>query len=173
MLLFLCASCHRTTDGKDSTLGRSGEAHTAKAVEDELADSIYAYQRAVIAAENAVMQFVKDEGQPWVQHEYGWWYRILRTADEATEADMPDDDNYNRPTLIHETIRDLTGRLLRDAERKYHEDDEPFCYQIMSREINQTDTILMVSPWYVAFGKDTTTFIPPRTNVQVRLYRLR
>ena len=139
------------------------------AVEDILAD-----QRRTFESEDEIIRFVKADSNRWVQHEFGWWYRYVHKSDKHIEYELiaPATDTC---VVIHERVCTLDGKLIVDAIREYDssdpfsEQDEPFAYQIMMRELVPEDTVVMLVPWVSGYGKNGKGFVPPETNVFVQL----
>lgn len=178
LLTALCAGC------------RHGQqpAAAGSTTDSTVVTDILAYRQKTFAAENAVLAFIKADNRSWVQHEFGWWYYYTHKGPTHSEdATMP--SAMDSCCIIHETVylldssligspdNSLNGTMLQDAVREYvYRDDagegadsEPFTYTIMLSELVPQDTILLIIPWYLAYGEKGTDNIPPCTNICVRL----
>ena len=137
-------------------------------------EEILASQRRAFESADEIIRFVKADSNRWVQHEFGWWYRDVHKSDKHVEYELiaPATDTC---VVIHERVCTLDGRLIVDAIREYDSSDtfseqnEPFAYQIMLRELVPEDTIVMLVPWVAAYGKNGKGFVPAETNVCVEL----
>lgn len=166
VVLMLCG-CGRQQSADSSQ--QSVVSDQPSAVEDILAD-----QRRTFESEDEIIRFVKADSNRWVQHEFGWWYRYAHKSDAHIDYDFvaPATDTC---VVIHERVRTLDGKLIVDAIREYDssstfsEQDEPFAYQIMLRELVPEDTVVMLVPWTSAYGKEGKGFVPPETNLCVEL----
>lgn len=148
---------------------RAGEERDSAAVSEILALRCSAFK-----SEDELINFVKTDGRSWTQHEFGWWYRYTHKGDTHVEYELiaPALDTC---FVIHEKIYTLDGKLIVDAIREYDangtsdENSEPFVYEIMMRELVQDDTIVILVPWMVGYGKEGKGFVPPQTNMRVEL----
>ena len=153
-------------------------ANKDNAVDSSAINEVLDYQKKAFEAENEVIAFVKvDSTNRWVQHEFGWWYRYTHMSD--------DHDDYGSFVLkldtcylIHEFVYDLSGALIVDAVRVFdaHREDgqtisenEPFAYQFTIPDLSPTDTVMMLVPWYLAYGAIGNTYIQPYANIRVLL----
>lgn len=169
LLLIPSVGCHRQTN--------SSSAHNDSSDEQQNTEQILAKQRQTLMAENEVTAAVKADTGRWVQHELGWWYRYTHKAEEHINymhTPLPQDTCM----LIHERVCTLDGQLLLDAIRTYDrcsegsdtpEKEEPFAYQIMLSEMVPQDTVLILTAWYAAYGKEGRGVIPPLANLRVLL----
>ena len=155
--------------GKQPGREHGGEERDSAAVAEILAS-----RHKVFESENEIIRFVKADSNRWVQHEFGWWYRYTHKSDKHVEHELiaPATDTC---MVIHERVYTLDGKLIVDAIREYYssstfsEQDEPFAYQIMLRELVPEDTIVMLVPWASAYGKEGKGFVPPETNLRIEL----
>ena len=140
-------------------------------------DEIFAYQQKAALAENELIAVVKADTLPWVQHEFGWWYRYIHRSDEHIEYSLcpPPKDLQG---IIRETVYNLQGdRLMVDAIREFDNletstsanCEEPIAYQLMLKELVPTDTVMMLIPWMLAYGQSGNAYVPPFTNIRVQL----
>ena len=163
VVLMLCGC------GRHPGREHAGEERDSAAVAEILAD-----QRRAFESADEIIRFVKADSNRWVQHEFGWWYRYAHKSDAHINYDFvaPATDTC---VVIHERVRTLDGRLIVDAIREYDtsgtfsEQDEPFVYQIMLRELVPEDTVVMLVPWVAGYGKDGKGFVPPETNLCIEL----
>ena len=157
---------------------RSGSRSASTEQDSAAIAEIQAYQRRSMQAEYDVMAMVKaDSVHRWTQHEFGWWYAYTHRSENhediisyalVKEVEYP----------IHETIYTLDGsRMIVDAIREYDNaetspamnGEEPFAYQMMLREIVPDDTVMLLIPWMLAYGRYGSDQVQPYTNILVRL----
>jgi len=164
--LLLCGCGRRQSAVSDQ---QSAVSDQPSAVEEILAD-----QRRVFESEDEIIRFVKADNNRWAQHEFGWWYRYSHKSDKHINYEFfaPAKDTC---VVIHERARTLDGKLIVDAIREFDmggtfsENDEPFAYQVMLRELVPEDTLVMLVQWVAAYGKEGKGFVPPETNLCVEL----
>jgi len=169
VLFLLCTGCHRQSH-EHSVDSNNTEAQ-------QTTEQILAMQQLTLEAETLVTNAVKADAEQWVQHEFGWWYRYTH-RDSAHVNYMHPPLPRDTCMLIHEWVYDLNGQLLLDAIRYYDTRDdqpdsnkfeEPFAYQIMLAEMVRGDTVIILSPWYAAYGKQGYNAIPPFANIRAQL----
>ena len=157
--------------------------HGLFARDDRASDSsaiceVLEYQRKASEAENTVIAAVKaDSTNRWVQHEFGWWYRYIHVSDDHDEYGsfvLKLDTCY----LIHEVVYDLNGTFVADVIRVFDahreegqalSENEPFAYQFMLPDMSPSDTVMLLIPWYLAYGPQGNTYIPEYANIRVLL----
>ena len=163
LLLTTLVCCHRWTYSKSKTNQDS----------TEVIEDIETLQRKAEMAENEVLAYVKnDTANRWTQHEFGWWYRYLHKSDMHT--DIPRIVvSKDTCCLIHEVVYNLNGTLLVDAIREFdssrQEECEPSAYILMMSKLVPQDTVIMLIAWPEAYGRQGRGYVPPRTNICVRL----
>lgn len=147
---------------------RSARSHRTAQSDEQLAE-LFNLQRMVGEAESEVLACVKADTAQWVQHELGWWYRYRRKSPEHVEyTHIPAPDSVEH--TCHETACRLDGTLLLDAIRPVTQAmNEPFAYRIMVRELTPGDTLEMLIPWNMGYGRQGNDFVPPCTNLHVQL----
>ena len=168
-LIMMCGGCqHRHPH---TFFGR----HASQEEDSLVIKDILARQKKAYDAENDVLAFVKaDSTHRWVQHDFGWWYRYIHMSDAHDEYMIftPVDTCCQ----IHETVYDLHDRFIVDAIRAFdtyrppERDDsisEPFAYRFMLYDMVEGDTVMMLVPWYLAYGPKGNTYLPPYTNIRV------
>lgn len=170
-LALVCVGCQRQ------------RAHGLFAWEGSVSDSLAIYevlehQRKAFEAENTIIAAVKaDSANRWVQHEFGWWYRYIHMSD--------DHDEYGSFVLkldtcyqIREMIYDLNGTFIADVIRVFDahreegqtlSENEPFAYQFMLPDMSPSDTVMMLVPWYLAYGPQGNSYTPEYANLRVLL----
>ena len=138
---------------------------------------VLAFQQRAIEAENEVIAAVKSDTLKWVQHEFGWWYSYTHKSDEHEEYALVA-PSVPPGILIHETVYSLDGHvLLVDAVREFDNaqaspavsGEEPLAYSLMLGELVPADTVLMLVPWPLAYGRKGSGQVPPYTNIRVLL----
>lgn len=160
----MLTGCGRGASGSGESSGQD-----SAAIED-----IQALLRSAEEAENALITLVKNDTNRWTQHEFGWWYRYPHRSD-AHEERRGLALAKDTCCLIHEQVYTIGGRLLLDAIRECctsterASENEPFSYRLMVGELMPDDTIMMLVPWPMAYGRQGTEHIPPLTNVRVQL----
>lgn len=133
-------------------------------------NEILAYRHSVFQSEDEIIAYVKADTCRWVQHMFGWWYRYSHKSDEHVEYELiaPAIDTC---LVIHESLYALDGTLIVDAIREFDTDDsnQPIAYEIMMREMVSDDTLQLLIPWAMAYGKQGSELVPPMTNLRVQL----
>ena len=116
-------------------------------------------------ADKAVFRYVEAQDEAYAQLEFtNAWMRIAAHGD--TDGVSPKDDELWQ---MHLRVKDLNGRLLLDEERDYRigRSQLPICADVACNEWHHGDHIVMVAPWYSAYGMHGNEDIPPYSNVQI------
>ena len=161
----MLTACSRSGHGRFGRENSDGDTLTM--------EEIYALQQRVMAAESTVMAEVRaDTASHWAQPEFGWWYKYTHKSDSHMDymGFPPMNDSI---CTIREQVYDLSGdTLLLDAVREFDpKQNGPFSYEMMLYELVHDDTIEMLVPWNMAYGKTGGMNIEPYTNVRVLLTR--
>lgn len=150
--------------------GKQSQSKAISEPEREDLAEVFAAQQKVIAAENALIAYVKsDTEHQWIQHEFGWWYRYEHKGEDHKEYNMlPPADTLTH--TLHEVVCDMSGKMRIDVVRRYKEtQDEPLGYQIMVRELVPQDTLVLLLPWNMAFGPKGNQYVSEYENLLIRL----
>jgi len=162
LIAVICCLAVLTGCGRRPSSGKSA------AQEADLTD-IFALQRAIAEAQNAVIAYVKADTARWVQHELSWWYRYTHRSEQHVEYRLISPTDTLTHT-IHEVVYDLQGRMIVDAVRSFrNSEEEPFCYRIMMGELVEGDTVQLLIPWNMGYGAQGNDHVPACTNLRVQL----
>ncbi len=90
------------------------------------------------------------------------WMRIAKHGN--TDSPSPKEDEL---WYMHIRTKDLQGKLLLDEEREYRigRNQLPVCAEIHCNEWHHGDRIILLAPWYSAYGMHGNEAVPPYTNV--------
>ena len=120
-------------------------------------------QRLTVAADDQLTQIAQQEGQ-FVLYERGTW---VKTVQWGTGEKV----NSGEPCSVHMRIFSLDGKLYYDAEQtalvgKY---ELPAAIDENIPEWNHGAQLILLVPWYAAYGIKGTEQIPPYENIRIEL----
>lgn len=135
--------------------------HTAQADTEAIA-LMTLNQRMAAEADNQLVQYIEKQSETYALHELSnAWMRHIALGDKE---DTPQKDEQWR---IHIRNKSLDGQLLLDECREYTigRNELPICIELACEEIHHGDVLVIVAPWYSAYGMYGNEYIPPYTNV--------
>ena len=120
-------------------------------------------QRLTTAADDQLTQIAQQEGQ-YVLYERGTWVRTLEWGEG--EKVNPEEE-----CTVHMRISSLDGKLYCDTEQtatvgKY---ELPAAIDENLPEWKHGARLLILAPWYSAYGMKGTEHIPPYENIRIEL----
>lgn len=120
-------------------------------------------QHLTVAADDQLTQIAQQEGQ-YVLYERGTWVRSV----EWGEGEKV---NPNEECTVHMRIFSLDGKLYCDMEQtamvgKY---ELPAAIDENLPEWKHGAQLLILAPWYAAYGMKGTEYIPPYENIRIEL----
>lgn len=160
LVCFLLISCGG--EGPQRPSQRSGQVKA----EDSAAIALMEFnQRLAAAADDAVLRYVseRDDGKRFAQLPFSnAWERILCRGDEANGSPQKEE-----LWTLHIQTYSLEGTLLLDSEQEYRigRNELPMCVEFVINEWYHGTKVLMVSPWYAAYGMTGTSDIGAYENV--------
>lgn len=120
-------------------------------------------QRMAKEADQALLRYVEGQEEQYALMAISnAWMRIAGHGD--SDGPSPKEDEL---WCMHIRTKDLQGRLLLDEEREYRigRNELPICADIHCGEWHHGDHIILLAPWYSAYGMHGNEAIPPYTNV--------
>ena len=120
-------------------------------------------QRMAKEADQALLRYVEAQDEQFALMAISnAWMRIAEHGD--SDSPSPKEDELWR---MHVRTKDLRGRLLLDEEREYRigRNELPICAEIHCNERHHGDHIILLAPWYAAYGMHGNDAVPPYTNV--------
>lgn len=138
-----------------------------KAQEDTAAIALMELnQRMAAEADNLLLRYVEQEDEAYALHSISnaWVHYV------AHGEDGPSPQRNERWRMRLRT-KNLSGQLLIDEEREYviGQHELPTCIELASNEMHHGDMLIMVAPWYSAYGMHGNADIPPYTNVIIEI----
>lgn len=119
-------------------------------------------QRMAKEADKTLLRYVETQEESYALLDISnAWIHFAEYGDDCTS---PQEDELWR---MHIRTKDLQGRLLLDEEREYRigRNELPICADIHCNEWHHGDHIIMLAPWYSAYGMHGNDYVPPYTNV--------
>ena len=122
-------------------------------------------QRLAIAADEEVLRYVQglEDAERFAQMPFSnAWVRVAEKGDE--QSNSPQKDETWR---LHIKTYSLQGQLLLDTEQEYRigRNELPMCIEMNINEWHREARVIIVAPWYAAYGMMGTEEVPAYENV--------
>ena len=122
-------------------------------------------QRLAIAADEEVLRYVQglEDAERFAQMPFSnAWVRVAEKGDE--QSNSPQKDETWR---LHIKTYSLQGQLLLDTEQEYRigRNELPTCIDMNINEWPREARVIIVAPWYAAYGMMGTEEVPAYENV--------
>lgn len=162
VLSIAMSSCGRTKPQTPSQ--RNGERTGAKA-DTTLLALMNVNLRMAGAADKEVLRFIEAQTETYAQMDCGCWMRSV-----VRHEDTPTPETDEQWTLALK-VRNLKGEMLLDeitTQRIGHE-ETPTAVTEALHELHHGDSVVLVSPWYTAYGIHGNKSVPGYSNVIIEL----
>ena len=122
-------------------------------------------QRLAIAADEEVLRYVQglEDAERFAQMPFSnAWVRIMEKGDEQSACPQKDET-----WRLHIKTYSLQGQLLLDTEQEYRigRNELPMCIEMNINEWHREARVIIVAPWYAAYGMMGTEEVPAYENV--------
>ncbi len=119
-------------------------------------------QRMAIEADKEVLAYAQKQEEAYSLMDISNTWLLVQDKGEGDEAPKKEEQ-----WEMHIRTKNLQGKLLCDEERAYTigKDELPPCVEIATDELRHGERLVMVAPWYAAYGMHGNGIVPPYTNV--------
>ena len=126
-------------------------------------------QRLAIAADEEVLQYVQglEDGARFAQMPFSnAWVRVREKGDEQSAGPKKDET-----WRLHIKTYSLKGQLLLDTEQEYRigRSELPMCIEMNISEWHRGARLVIVAPWYAAYGMLGTEEVAAYENVLLEI----
>lgn len=126
-------------------------------------------QRMAIAADEEVLRYVqgREDGERFAQMPFSnAWVRVQEKGDEQSAGPKKDET-----WRLHIKTYSLKGQLLLDTEQEYRigRNELPMCIEMNISEWHRGARLVIVAPWYAAYGMMGTEDVPAYENVLLEI----
>jgi len=123
-------------------------------------------ERLAHAADEELLHWVRAQKEPYALYECGTWGYILDTGDTHRPAFQPEEE-----CTLHMRVYSLSGHLYRDIEQTAHvgKYELPTAIDENITEWHHGAHVMLLAPWYSAYGIQGKGGIPPYENVVIDL----
>ena len=157
LLLILTSACYRTKPQSPSQRNgvQGGQEDTT------LIAMMNATYLLCAEADRDVVAYIKQSEDTYAQLECGLW---MRWQSRSGSGRMPEKD---QTVNMHLAVRDLSNQLLMDSEQTLTVGHEflPAALDKALEMMEIGDSVVMVCPWYVAYGQQGNENVKPYQNV--------
>ena len=153
--------CHRST-APQSPSRRNGE---VTQVDTALLAMMTYNERMAEAADNELIKHIEQQELSFAQTEIGTW------VSQKKKNNIGDTPQKDERWVIRLIIKDLDGNLIEDTEQTYTigHNELPVAVTNALSEMHHGEEVLVLAPWYTAFGQQGKKGVPPYTNVQIEV----
>ncbi|MGM9810630.1 MAG: hypothetical protein ACI30J_07170 [Paludibacteraceae bacterium] len=126
-------------------------------------------QRMAIAADEEVLHYVqgREDRERFAQMPFSnAWVRFMERGDEQSACPQKDET-----WRLHIKTYSLQGQLLLDTEQEYRigRSELPMCIEVNISEWHRGAEVMIVAPWYAAYGMMGTEDVPAYENVLLKI----
>lgn len=161
-VVVVLASCQRTQPQRPSQ--RNGV--SAQSTDTTLLALMNMTQRLVLEADKELLRYVKQTDTTFALLEIGTWYKRLNSQPTQNEP-LQEGEIAN----LQLTIRSLQQELLLNSIQtcKIGQEELPSVIGYILRESHHGDSIVLIVPWYSAYGVNGNEYVKPYQNVIIEL----
>lgn len=162
MGLMLCLmACHRTAPQRPSQ--RNG--NVAKAQDTTVIALLQTNQSLAASADTELVRLIQAQSESFAQAEAGYWMRYVLRASDGEVA------HQDEQWTLHMVICTTDSVMLWDTEQTYTigRQQLPLAVEDVMTQSRHGEQLVLVCPWYTAFGAQGNDYVSAYQNVIINL----
>lgn len=117
------------------------------------------------AADRACIEYVqKDSTVQYAQDDFGYWYaKTITTIGDSLKT--------GQTIMLHLQVSELNGEQIADVKQQMSVDsgDLPLAINQALKMMRVGEQMIVVAPWYTAYGVEGTQLVKPYANLKIVL----
>ena len=116
------------------------------------------------AADQACIKEVRKDSLQYAQDDFGFWYaKVVSHPSDTIEK--------GEEVALHLILSELDGKVIADVKDRFvaGSGDLPNAINRSLRQMCRGEEMMIIAPWYAAYGVEGTTLVKPYTNLRIDL----